>query len=108
MLLSKSAYARHMGGSLRASVSRLKQKKSYCSCDRLPKQKVSPQASKKSPSLEEYGYARTATYEVNGGENTMLISLPADRYKAKDVAALYHLRWGNRGRVQKPEMQSAG
>jgi IS4 transposase len=30
---------------------------------------------------------------VNGVEKTVLTSLPADRYRAKDVAELYHSRW---------------
>ena len=30
---------------------------------------------------------------MNGVEKTVLTSLPADRYKAKDVAELYHSRW---------------
>ena len=61
--------------------------------DRLLKLKVSPQARKKNPSLPEYWYARAVTYEVNGVEKTVLTSLPADRYRAKDVAELYHSRW---------------
>ncbi|ENW9131363.1 transposase [Escherichia coli] len=36
---------------------------------------------------------RAVTYEVNGVEKTVLISLPADRYKAKEVAEVYHSRW---------------
>ncbi|MCS2159510.1 IS4 family transposase [Scandinavium sp. H11S7] len=66
---------------------------SYGSGDRLLKLKVSPQARKKNPSLPEYWYARAVTYEVNGVEKTVLTSLPADRYRAKDVAELYHSRW---------------
>ncbi|EBY5128057.1 IS4 family transposase, partial [Salmonella enterica subsp. enterica serovar Brazzaville] len=66
---------------------------SYGEGDRLLKLKVSPQARKKNPSLPEYWYARAVTYEVNGVEKTVLTSLPADRYKAKEVAELYHSRW---------------
>jgi hypothetical protein len=44
---------------------------------------------------------------VNGVEKTVLTSLPADRYKAKEVAELYHFTMGNRSRVQKPEKQPA-
>ncbi|EAB5052354.1 IS4 family transposase, partial [Salmonella enterica] len=66
---------------------------SYGAGDRLLKLKVSPQARKKNPSLPEYWYARAVTYEVNGVEKTVLTSLPADRYRAKDVAELYHSRW---------------
>ena len=65
----------------------------YGTGDRLLKLKVSPQARKKNPSLPEYWYARAVTYEVNGVEKTVLTSLPADRYRAKDVAELYHSRW---------------
>ncbi|ECC3607315.1 IS4 family transposase [Salmonella enterica subsp. enterica] len=66
---------------------------SYGSGDRLLKLKVSPQARKKNPSLPEFWYARAVTYALNGVEKTVLTSLPADRYKAKDVAELYHSRW---------------
>ncbi len=66
---------------------------SYGSGDKRLKLKVSPQARKKNASLPEYGYARAVTYEVNGVEKTVLTSLPADRYRAKDVAELYHSRW---------------
>lgn len=66
---------------------------SYGSGDRLLKLKVSPQARKKNPSLPEFWYARAVTYELNGAEKTVLTSLPSDRYKAKDVAELYHSRW---------------
>ncbi|MCS2161356.1 IS4 family transposase [Scandinavium sp. H11S7] len=66
---------------------------SYGSGDRLLKLKVSPQARKKNPSLPENWYARAVTYEINGVEKTVLTSLPADRYKAKEVAELYHSRW---------------
>lgn len=66
---------------------------SYGSGDRLLKLKVSPQARKKNPALPEFWYARAVTYEVNGVEKTVLTSLPADRYRAKDVAELYHSRW---------------
>lgn len=66
---------------------------SYGAGDRLLKLKVSPQARKKNPSLPEYWYARAVTYELNGVEKTVLTSLPADRYKAKEVAELYHARW---------------
>ncbi len=37
--------------------------------------------------------SRAMTYEVSGVEKTVLTSLPADRYKAKEVAELYHSRW---------------
>lgn len=57
------------------------------------KLKVSPQARKKNPSLPEYWHARAVTYELNGVEKTVLTSLPADRFKAKEVAELYHSRW---------------
>lgn len=50
-------------------------------------------ARKKNPSLPEFWYARAVTYEVNGVEKTVLTSLPADRYKAKEVEELYHSRW---------------
>lgn len=66
---------------------------SYGAGDRLLKLRVSPQARKKNPSLPEFWYARAVTYELNGAEKTVLTSLPADRYKAKDVAELYHSRW---------------
>ncbi|EBM5320490.1 IS4 family transposase [Salmonella enterica] len=66
---------------------------SYGSGDRLLKLKVSPQARKKNASLPEYWYARAVTYGVNSVEKTVLTSLPADRYRAKDVAELYHSRW---------------
>lgn len=66
---------------------------SYGAGDRLLKLKVSPQARKKNPSLPEYWYARAVTYALNGVEKTVLTSLAADRYKAKDVAELYHSRW---------------
>ncbi|HHX9848172.1 TPA: IS4 family transposase, partial [Salmonella bongori] len=66
---------------------------SYGAGDRLLKLKASPQARKTNPSLPEYWYARAVTYEVNGVEKTVLTSLPADRYRAKDVAELYHSRW---------------
>ena len=66
---------------------------SYGSGDRLLKLKVSPQARKKNPALPEFWYARAVTYEVNGVEKTVLTSLPAERYRAKDVAELYHSRW---------------
>ncbi|HFS5874326.1 TPA: IS4 family transposase, partial [Citrobacter werkmanii] len=66
---------------------------SYGAGDRLLKLKVSQQARKKNPSLPEFWYARAVTYEVNGVEKTVLTSLPADRYKAKEVAELYHSRW---------------
>lgn len=66
---------------------------SYGPGDRLLKLKVSPQARKKNPSLPEFWYARAVTYEVNGVEKTVLTSLPAACYKAKEVAELYHSRW---------------
>lgn len=66
---------------------------SYGASDRQLKLKVSPQARKKNPSLPEFWYARAVTYEVNGVEKTVLTSLPADSYKAKEVAELYHSRW---------------
>lgn len=66
---------------------------SYGPGDRLLKLKVSLQARKKNPALPEFWYARAVTYEVNGVEKTVLTSLPADRYKAKEVAELYHSRW---------------
>ncbi|MGS6551878.1 transposase, partial [Escherichia coli] len=59
----------------------------------LLKLKVSLQARKKNPALPEFWYARAVTYEVNGMEKTVLTSLPADCYKAKEVAELYHSRW---------------
>ncbi|OAT14615.1 transposase [Buttiauxella noackiae ATCC 51607] len=65
----------------------------YAPGDRLLKLKVSPQARKKNPSLPEFWYARAVAYELNGVEKTVLTSLPADRYRAKDVAELYHSRW---------------
>ena len=43
--------------------------------------------------LPELWYARAVTYEVNCVEKTVLTSLPADRYKAKEVAELYYSRW---------------
>ncbi|HAI0065390.1 TPA: IS4 family transposase [Escherichia coli] len=66
---------------------------SYGPGDRLLKLKVSLQARKKNLALPEFWYARAVTYEVNGVEKTVLTSLPADRYKAKEVAELYHSRW---------------
>ncbi len=66
---------------------------SYGPGDRLLKLKVPPQAREKNPSLPEFWYARAVTYEVNGVEKTVLTPLPADRYKAKEVAELYHSRW---------------
>ena len=66
---------------------------SYGPGDRLLKLKVSLQARKKNPALPVFWFARAVTYEVNGVEKTVLTSLPADRYKAKEVAELYHSRW---------------
>ncbi len=65
---------------------------SYGPRDRLLKLKVS-----KNPSLPEFRYARAVTYEVNGVEKTALTSLPADRYKAKEVAELYRNRRSKSG-----------
>lgn len=65
----------------------------YGAGDRLLKLNVSQQARKKNPSRPEYWYARAETYEVNGVEKTVLTSLPADRYKAKEVEERYHSRW---------------
>ena len=70
---------------------------SYGPRDRLLELKVSPQARKKNPSLPEFRYARAVTYKVNGVEKTVLTSLPADRYKAKEVAELYRNRRSKSG-----------
>lgn len=66
---------------------------SYGPGDRLLKMKVSPQARKKNPGLPEHWYARAVSYEVDGKEKTVLTSLPADRYSAKEIAERYTQRW---------------
>ena len=92
LTLNKQGHNRHWLLPARKNVV-AETEESYGAGDRLVKLKISPQARKKNPSLPEYWYARAVTYELNGTEKTVLTSLPADRYKAKDVAELYHSRW---------------
>jgi hypothetical protein len=65
----------------------------YGNGDCLIKMKVSAEARKRNPSLPEHWTARAVTYEVGGKQKTVLTSLPAAQYSAKQVAALYHERW---------------
>lgn len=65
----------------------------YGEQDRLLKMKVSPQARKCNPELPEFWTVREVGYTVRGKHKTVLTSLPADRYDAEAVAALYQERW---------------
>ena len=65
----------------------------YGNGDCLIKMRVSAEARKRNPSLPEHWTARAVTYEVGGKQKTVLTSLPAAQYSAKQVAALYHERW---------------
>ena len=66
----------------------------YAEGDVRVRMKVSPQARKKNPMLPEYWEVRQVSYAVRGGRiKTVLTSLPADQYPAKDIARLYQERW---------------
>jgi len=66
----------------------------YAEGDVKVRMKVSSQARKKNPMLPEYWEVRQVSYAVRGGiMKTVLTSLPADQYPAKDIARLYQERW---------------
>lgn len=67
--------------------------KRYGEGDRLLQMTVSPQARKKNPALPAQWQVRAVSYEVAGKEKTVFTSLPAARFSAAQVAALYHERW---------------
>ncbi|GAA4493283.1 hypothetical protein GCM10023095_03210 [Pseudaeromonas paramecii] len=67
--------------------------KRYGEGDRLLQMTVSPQARKKNPALPEQWQVRAVSYEVAGKEKTVFTSLPAARFSAAQVSALYHERW---------------
>lgn len=67
--------------------------KRYGKHDRLVRMKVSPQARKRNPELPEFWEAREVSYKVRRGTKTVLTSLPAEFYAAKDIASLYQERW---------------
>ncbi|PUE94205.1 IS4 family transposase [Xanthomonas oryzae] len=61
--------------------------------DCLLQMRVSPQARKKNPALPTHGQCRQISCERNGKVKKILTCLPADRYPANAVAALYEERW---------------
>ncbi len=61
--------------------------------DKMIEMKVSAQARKNNPALPDTWQVRAVTYEVAGKEKTVFMSLPRDKFSAKEVAALYHERW---------------
>src|SRR5690606_24357129 len=66
----------------------------YAEGDVRIRMKVSPQARKNNPMLPEYWEVRQVSYAVGKGRiKTVLTSLPADQYPAKDIARLYQERW---------------
>ena len=65
----------------------------YGDGDQLVQMTVSYQARKRNPSLPRVWTARAVSYEVGGKQKTVLTSLPANHYSAKEVARLYHERW---------------
>ena len=65
----------------------------YGDGDQLVQMTVSYQARKRNPSLPRVWTARAVSYEVGGKQKTVLTSLPASHYSAKEVARLYHERW---------------
>lgn len=50
---------------------------------------VSPQASEKNPAQ----LVRAMTYELDGKQETVLTSLPVERFSAAQVTTLYYERW---------------
>jgi len=67
--------------------------KRYADGDELVEMSVSPQARKKNPDLPETWRARRVTYQVKSGTKTIMTSLPAEQYSAKQVSQLYQERW---------------
>jgi hypothetical protein len=65
----------------------------YGDGDQLVQMTVSFQARKRNPSLPRVWTARAVTYDVGGKQKTVLTTLPASHYSAKEVAGLYHERW---------------
>ncbi|PPV01591.1 transposase, partial [Xanthomonas bromi] len=65
----------------------------YSENDCLLRMRISPQARKKNPQLPTHWQCRQVSYERDGKTKKFLTSLPADRYSAQAVAALYEQRW---------------
>lgn len=65
----------------------------YGDGDQLIEMRTSPQARKQHPQLSATWRARAVTYTLGQTRKTVLTSLPAQRFKAKDIATLYHQRW---------------
>lgn len=61
--------------------------------DRLLRMRVSPQASKRNPTLPTHWDVREVSYEHQGKMRSVLTSLPANLYSAQAVAGLYQERW---------------
>ena len=67
--------------------------KCYNKHDKLLRMTVSPQAHKRNPELPETWEVRAVTYDINGAEKTVFMSLPFEQYSTESVASLYHERW---------------
>jgi len=68
--------------------------KEYRDNDFLVERELSAHARKKSPSLPRYWQMRIVRYQIKGFEaQEIATSLPADKYSAEEIIALYHERW---------------